>query len=100
MKWSDRLTFFDERLFVMLESLTRKPCKPKNGGDHYFIEIDYENKIKDKEYLLAIWDAVEGFLGDRLISIEDNADRHAYMVKIKFEDGTGKEQQMSFQPWG
>lgn len=84
--WQKQLTAFDAELCKMVESLTEKPCEPKNGGTHYFFEADYE-KHNDPEYILAIWDAIEGRLGKRLISIIDNAERHALFVRVKFYKG-------------
>lgn len=84
--WKAKLTAFDAQLCNMVESLTEKPCEPKNGGNHYFIEADYE-KHNDPQYILAIWDAIEGRAGERLISIKDDPDRHALFVRIKFNKG-------------
>lgn len=81
--WKTKLNAFDAELCKMVESLTDKPCEPKNGGNHYFIEADYE-KHNDPQYILAIWDAIEGRTGERLISIKDDAERHALLVRIKF----------------
>lgn len=81
--WKSKLTAFDAELVKMVESLTGKPCEPKNGGNHYFIEVDYE-KHNDPQYILAIWDAVEGRLGNRIISMRDNAERHCFVVRVKF----------------
>ena len=81
--WQNKLTAFDAELVKMVESLTGKPCEPKNGGDHYFFEADYE-KHNEPEYIFAIWDAIEGRTGKRLVSIKDNPDRHALMVYVKF----------------
>lgn len=82
-KWQSKLTAFDAELCKMVESLTGKPCEPKNGGSHYFFEADYE-KHKQPEYILAIWDAIEGRTGKRLISMKDDPDRHALFVRVKF----------------
>ena len=85
--WQSKLTAFDAELCKMVESLTERPCEPKNGGTHYFFEADYQ-KHNTPEYILAIWDAIEGRLGQRLISIKDDADRHALFVRVKFyKDG-------------
>lgn len=81
--WKEKLTPFDAQLVRMVESLTGRPCEPKNGGNHFFFEVDYE-RHNDPQYILAIWDAIEGRAGERLISIKDDADRHALMVRIKF----------------
>ena len=81
--WKTKLTAFDAELIKMAESLTGKPCEPKNGGNHYFFEVDYE-KHHDPEYIAAIMDAIEGRTGKRLIYIKDDADRHALLVRVKF----------------
>ena len=81
--WKTKLNPFDTELAIMVESLTGKPCELKNGGNHYFFEADYE-KHNDPQYILAIWDAIEGRTGKRLISIKDDADRHALLVRVKF----------------
>lgn len=83
--WHDKLTAFDAALIRMVESLTGVPCEPKNGGNHYFFEVDYQ-KHNDPFYILGVWDAIEGRVGSRLISIKDNAERHALFVRVKFSD--------------
>ena len=50
--WQTKLTAFDAELCKMVESLTEKPCEPKNGGTHYFFEANYE-KHNQPEYILA-----------------------------------------------
>ena len=89
-QWKLKLTAFDAQLCKMVESLTGKPCEPKNGGNHYFILADYE-KDKDPEHILAIWDAIAGRTGNRLISIKDDPDRNALIVRIRFYVGRCKE---------
>lgn len=84
--WHEKLTAFDAELCRMVETLTERPCTPKNGGTHYFFEVDYE-KHSDPSYILALWDAIEGRAGKRLISIKDDADRHALFVRVKFYNG-------------
>ena len=83
--WRTKLTPFDTELAIMVESLTGKPCELKNGGDHYFFEADYENH-NDPQYILAMWDAIEGRTGERLLEIKDDADRHALFVRVKFSE--------------
>ena len=83
--WQIKLTAFDAELIKMVESLTGKPCEPKNGGSHYFFEADYE-KHNDPQYILAIWDAIEGRTGKRLLEIKDEPERHALFVRVKFSD--------------
>lgn len=81
--WKSKLSAFDAELCKMVESLTGKECEPKNGGNHYFFEADYE-KHNEPEYICAIMDAIEGRLGQRLISIKDDAERHALLVRVRF----------------
>ncbi len=38
--WQTKLTAFDAELCQMVESLTEKPCEPKNGSDQYVYEAD------------------------------------------------------------
>ena len=83
--WRTKLTPFDTELAIMVESLTGKPCELKNGGDNYFFEADYENH-NEPNYILAIWDAIEGRTGERLLEIKDNAERHALFVRVKFSE--------------
>ena len=83
--WRTKLTPFDTELAIMVESLTGKPCELKPGGDHYFFEADYENH-NDPQYILAMWDAIEGRTGERLLEIKDDADRHALFVRVKFSE--------------
>ena len=83
--WKTKLTPFDSELFMMVESLTQKPCEPKNGGNHYFFEADYENHKNEPEYISAIWNAIAGRIGEkRLISMEDKPDRHTIFVRVRF----------------
>ncbi len=83
--WKTKLVPFDAELFRMVESLTQMPCKPKNGGDHYFIEVDY-SKHNEPEYISAIWDAIEGRMGERLFAIKDDAERHCILARIHFSE--------------
>ena len=83
--WKAKLTPFDAELAMMVESLTEKGCELKNGGDCYFFEADYE-KHNDPQYILAIWDAIEGRLGDRLKEIKDDPERHVLLVHVNFSD--------------
>lgn len=84
-RWKRSLTPFDAELAIMVESLTGKPCELKFGGDHYFFEADYE-KRNDPQFILAMWDAIEGRTGERLLEIKDDADRHALFVRVKFSE--------------
>lgn len=83
--WRTKLTPFDTELAIMVESLTGKPCELKNGDNEYFFEADYENH-NDPNYILAMWDAIEGRTGDRLLEIKDDAERHALFVRVKFSE--------------
>ena len=86
--WKEKLTSWDSELSAMVESMTERPCKPKNGGDHYFIEADY-SKHHEPDYINAIYNAIAGRLGKRLIDIKDDADRETLLVRVKFkEDNT------------
>lgn len=84
--WENKLTPFDYELAIMVESLTGKPCELCNGGDHFFFEADYENHAKEPEYLLAIWDAIEGRTGKRLVGMDDDPDRHVFIVSVLFSN--------------
>ena len=84
--WKKKLTPWDQELFLMVESLTGKPCEPKNAGDHYYFKADYENHAKEPEYLLALWDAIEGRTGKRLIGMDDDAERHIFIVSVLFSN--------------
>ena len=82
--WKSKLTPYDTELCMMVESLTGKPCEPKNGGeDHYFIVVDYSKNI-DPQFVSAVMDAVLGRIGERLIDMQDNADAQQFVVKVKF----------------
>ena len=78
-----RLTPWDGELCMMVESLTGKPCKPKNGGTHYFIEADY-SLHNEPEYINAIYEAIAGRIGERLIKITDDPDAQRLVVRVKF----------------
>lgn len=86
MSWKEKLTPYDSELCVMVESLTARPCEPKNGGDHYFIEVDYTEHEGDEEYKNAVINAIEGRLGARMITIDDRPERKMLFVKVKFSD--------------
>lgn len=86
--WEEKLTPWDRELFMMVESLTGKPCEPKNGGDHFFFEADYENHRNEPEYLLALWDAIEGRAGKRIVGMDDDAERHVFVVTVLFSNTT------------
>jgi len=84
--WRERLTPFDSELFLMVESLTGCECVPKNDGDGYTFTADYEKHKKEPNWILALWDAIEGRLGDRLLDLEDNPDVHCLFVRVKFSE--------------
>lgn len=84
--WKRKLTPFDFMLCNMVASLTGEPCEPKNGDDHYFFEANYKQH-NDPIYILAIWDAIDGAAGERLISIKDDPDRTSLFVCVKFHSG-------------
>lgn len=81
--WKSKLTAFDAQLCKMVESLTGLECEPKNGGDHYFIEPNYRDH-NDPTFILALWDAIEGRAGDRLMEIHDQPERTRLWVRIRF----------------
>ena len=83
--WQSHLTPYDAELAMMVESLTGISCELKNGGDHYFFEANYRNH-NDPQYILAIWDAIEGRAGDRLIDIQDQPERTSIFVRVKFSE--------------
>lgn len=81
--WYMKLCPFDWELCLMVESLTGEKCEPKNGGDHFFFEANYKNH-HDPDYIDAVYKAIEGRAGERLIGIEDLPDREALYVRVKF----------------
>lgn len=81
--WENKLTPFDMELCAMVESLTGKPCQPKNGGEHFYIVVDYSG-IKDKDTINAIVDAVAGRVGDRLIKINDYPESEHFTALVNF----------------
>ena len=83
--WKTRLNPYDTELAIMVESLTGMPCELKNGGDHYFFEADYRNH-NEPQYILAIWDAIEGRTGKRLIEIKDEPEKTCIFVSVKFSE--------------
>lgn len=83
--WKTKLTPYDAELAMMVESLTGVSCELKNGGDHFFFEANYRNH-NDPQYICAIWDAIEGRAGDRLIDIQDMPERTSIFVRVRFSD--------------
>ena len=84
--YSDKLTPFDLELFLMVESLTGRECERKYDAESYSFLADYEAHQKEPEWILALWDAIEGRTGERLISIEDSPNVHCLEVRVKYSD--------------
>ena len=83
--WRDKLTPFDWGLCRMVAFVTGCICEPMNGGDHYFIEADYSAR-REPEFILALWDAIEGRAGERLVSLTDDAERGKLVACVKFSE--------------
>lgn len=83
--WQTKLTPYDAELALMVESLTEMPCELKNGGDHFFFEADYR-KHNEPQWILAMWDAIEGRAGKRIIEIKDDPERMCLFVRVKFSE--------------
>ena len=84
--WKNRLTPYDAELFMMVESLTGKPCVPEyHSRDCYKIVVDYSNR-SDADFVNAIVDAVIGRIGERFVNIQDNPDAKQFVVKIKLSE--------------
>lgn len=83
--WKEKLTPFDYELCKMVANLTGRECEPKNGDINYFFEADYRDH-DEPEYILAIWDAIVGRAGERLVDIHDDADRGRLFVRMAFAD--------------
>lgn len=81
--FENKLTPADWELLRMVESLTGKPCEPKNGGDCFFFEADY-TLHREPEYVGAVWDAICGRAGERLKEIRDDADRGRLLCYVEF----------------
>ena len=84
--YSDKLTPFDLELFLMVESLTGRECECKYDAKSYSFLADYEAHQKEPEWIMALWDAIEGRTGERLISIEDSPNVHCLEVRVKYSD--------------
>lgn len=82
--WKDKLTPFDYECLMMVDSLTGKETEPKNGGDHYFFEADYSG-IDSPEILSAIWDAIQGRFGERIVEMWDDPERRSFFVRVRFD---------------
>jgi len=87
--WENKLTAFDAQLCKMVESLTKLPCEPKFGGDHYIIEVDYGTS--DPQFVSAVWLAIEGRAGARLQDMKDDPERHCLVARIMFHKGRCKD---------
>lgn len=70
----------------MVEGLTGERCTLKYGEDCYFFEVDYSAHKNDVDYLAAVWAAIEGRIGGRLIEMQDIPERTAFMVRVAFSD--------------
>ena len=81
--WQTKLGAFDAQLCKMVESLTGIECEPKNGGENYFFEANYRNH-NEPEFILSLWDAIEGRAGNRLLEIKDNPEHTSIFVRIAF----------------
>lgn len=85
--WWEKLTLFDVELFRMVETLTGKKCEPKNGGnDRYFLVVNYSGN-PDPDFINAVWDAVAGRVGERLIELTDHPEDYFFTAYIKFYSG-------------
>lgn len=85
MNWEEKLTFWDRELFRMVESLTQRPCHYINGGDHFVMWADYFEH-PNPEFIFALWDAIEGRAGERLLDLDDDPERHSLKAKIRFSE--------------
>lgn len=78
-----KLCSADLRLQRMVESVTKRPCHFKRGDGGYFFAADYA-EVNDPQTILALWDAIEGYLGERLQTIADHPEHHALYVEVKY----------------
>ena len=81
--WKTKLTELDIELCRAVQLLTKCPCAPKNGGDHYFIETDYHNNT-DPQHILAVWDLIAKHAGNRPIELEDYPERQCLWARVAF----------------
>lgn len=82
--WKNKLTPYDAELFMMVESLTGKPCHTFSGeSSRYCLVVDYSNR-PEPEFVSAVMDAVIGRIGERFINLEDKADEMKFVVTIGF----------------
>jgi len=78
-----KLCSADLRLKRMVESVTKREIDFKRGDGGYFFTAGY-SQIDTPEQILALWDAIEGYLGDRLEKIQDCPDGKSIYVKVKY----------------
>ena len=81
--WKEKLTPSDAGIQRMIETHIGMPCEPKNGGNHYYMEPCYK-RHNDPQFILGLWDAIEGRVGNRLIRMDDDAERQCLVVRIRF----------------
>lgn len=80
----DKLTPRDTEIAIMVESLVGKPCEIQNGGDCWFMQVDY-SEHPDSDYLAAVMAAIEGKAGDRFLEFKDMPDNNSFLVYIAFD---------------
>lgn len=95
--WKDKLTPFDYECLMMVDSLTGRETEPKNGGDHYFFEADYSG-IDSAEILSAIWEAIQGRFGERIVEMWDDPERRSFFVRVKFAEKAFKARYKEAEP--
>lgn len=81
--WKTKLIELDTELCQAVQLLTKRLCEPKNGGDHYFIEVDYRNNA-DLQHILTVWDLIEKQAGNRLIELKDDPERQCLWARVAF----------------
>ena len=60
--WQIKLTAFDAELVKMVESLTGKPCEPKNGGNN---KSEWIRKLAtDAAHILCEIETIQAIKGD------------------------------------
>lgn len=81
-----KMNGIDRALIRLVKSVTKSECYVKNGGDSYFFDADYSKMDKDPEILSALYEAIEGMVGKRLLELNDNPDKQCFFVRVKFGD--------------
>ena len=83
----DRLNSTDFALLALCENLTGRAIEPKAGigFDNYFFEVDYVDNL-DADWLAAVFAAIEGKAGERLMELYDDPDRHAFFVRMRLAE--------------